>query len=240
MKISGFKIFLAIVAIILVILAIVPVYINPIAQRMIEKNVYPIFENRLKIGTVNISLLLWMVELKDIELRQPEDFGDGAMFKAASIKGYFSAIPVLDNQLSLRDISVINPEFTLILTRDEKINTDYVITSESSAADTKQSTAVGFVDKARYARADFQPIAFQTCGFTPCKHRPARERQVPPVRGLFGLPEGLFWRTAGGKNRSIDGIADIPGRKKRPLVFLPFILIQDVQHVVADIIVAAL
>ena len=141
MKISGFKILLAIVAIILVILAIVPLYINPIAQRIVEKNIYPVFENRLKIGSVNISLLLWMVELKDIELHQPEGFGGGTLFKAASIKGYFSAIPLLDNQLSLRDITVVNPEFILILTHDEKINTDYIIASKPEAPDTKPSPA---------------------------------------------------------------------------------------------------
>jgi hypothetical protein len=146
MKISGLKIILIIAAIILVILAIVPLYINPLAHRLIEQNVYPFFENRLKIGSVNVSLLLWMVELKDIELRQPAGFGDIPMLKASSIKGYFSALPVLNNQLSLRDIAVINPEFTLILRRDEKINTDYIIASKPENPDTKQS-AIAIKDK---------------------------------------------------------------------------------------------
>jgi hypothetical protein len=140
MKISCLKIFLVIAAIIIAVLAIVPFFINPIAQRIVEKNVYPVFENRLKIGSVNISLLLWMVELKDIELRQPAGFGDGAMLKASSIKGYFSAIPVLGNELSLRDITVIKPEFTIILTRDKKINTDYIIVSKPGDAESHKES----------------------------------------------------------------------------------------------------
>ena len=66
-----FIMLLIFVVLIVAVLSIVPFYINPIAQRIVEQRVYPIFQNRLKIGSVNISLFRWMVELKDVELLQP-------------------------------------------------------------------------------------------------------------------------------------------------------------------------
>ena len=121
------------VVIILAVLAIVPFYINPIAQRIVEQRVYPIFQNRLKIGSVNISLFRWMVELKDVELLQPEGFGKGNLLKAASLQSNFEILPLFRNSLPFKNITIIKPEFTVIMTRDEKINTDYIFSSKTDS-----------------------------------------------------------------------------------------------------------
>jgi uncharacterized protein involved in outer membrane biogenesis len=131
MKITALKVLLILIAITLVILAILPFYINPIAQKIVEQRVYPIFQNRLRIGSVNISLFRWIVELKDIELLQPEGFGNGCLLKAASLQSNFEIVPFFRNHLPFNNITIIKPEFTIIITRDEKVNTDYIFSSKT-------------------------------------------------------------------------------------------------------------
>jgi uncharacterized protein involved in outer membrane biogenesis len=135
MKIFGFKTLFIIFAIILVTLAIVPFFINPIAQRIVEQRVYPVFKNRLKIGSVNISLFRWIVELKDVELLQPEGFGKGNLLKAESLQSNFEILPLFENRLPFKNITIIKPDFTVIMTRDEKINTDYIFSSKTDSTE---------------------------------------------------------------------------------------------------------
>ena len=109
MKITGLKILFILVAIIIVILAILPFYINPIAQKIVEQRVYPIFQNRLKVGSVNISFFRWMVELKDVELLQPEGFGKGNLLKIASLQSNFEIAPFFRNHCPLETLKLSSP-----------------------------------------------------------------------------------------------------------------------------------
>ena len=160
MKITALKILLILIAFTLVILAILPFYINPIAQRIVEQNVYPIFENRLKIGSVNISLFRWIVELKDVELLQPEGFGKGNLLKAASLQSNFEILPFFGNHLPFKNIIIIKPEFTVIMTRDEKINTDYIFSSKADSperGDALEATVTSSVLPAKESSAPAVP-----------------------------------------------------------------------------------
>jgi len=138
-KIFSFKMLLISVVIILAVLSIVPFYINPIAQRIVEQRVYPIFKNRLKIGSVNISLFRWIVELKDIELLQPEGFGNGNLLTAASLQSNFELLPLFRNRLPFKNVRINKPEFTIIMTRDEKINTDYIFSSKTDSPERRDA-----------------------------------------------------------------------------------------------------
>jgi|GEM_PF-1616889 len=135
MKMKGLKILFILIAIVIVvlaaILAIIPIYINPIAQKIVEQRVYPIFQNRLKVGSVNISFFRWLIELKDVELLQPEGFGQGNLLKASSLQSSFEILPFFRNHLPFNNITINKPEFTVIITRDEKINTDYIFSSKT-------------------------------------------------------------------------------------------------------------
>ena len=141
MKVFVFKMFLIIVAIILVILAILPVYFDPIARKIVEQKVYPIFANRLKIGSVKISFLRSMVELEDIELKQPEGFGDGNLLKVKSLQARVALLPFFKNNILLRAITVNNPEVIVIKTRDNKINTDYILAEQKEDGKVHEKTA---------------------------------------------------------------------------------------------------
>jgi uncharacterized protein involved in outer membrane biogenesis len=137
----------------------VPFYINPIAQRIVEQRVYPIFKNRLKIGSVNISLFRWIVELKDVELLQPEGFGKGSLLKAASLQSNFEIVPFFKNHLPFKNITINKPEFTVIITRDEKINTDYIFSSKTDnpeLVDALEKTATSSVQP---GKESFTPAA---------------------------------------------------------------------------------
>lgn len=127
MKKTGLKIFLFLMGVLVVAFAVLPFFLNPIVQKIIEQKVYPLFGNRLTVAEVSISLFRRMAELKEVALLQPDGFGSGHLLKIASLKGYFSLMPLLNNHLSLRDITITKPVVTLILTRDKKINTDYIL-----------------------------------------------------------------------------------------------------------------
>jgi hypothetical protein len=137
MKIFGFKMLFILFAIIVVILAILPVYIDPIAKKFVEQEVYPIFANRLKIGSVKVSLLRSMVEFENIELQQPEGFGEGKVLKIKSLKTWVSLLPLLNRHILLQDISITAPEVTIIKTRDNKFNTDYILPKEEKTENEK-------------------------------------------------------------------------------------------------------
>jgi uncharacterized protein involved in outer membrane biogenesis len=170
MKIPGLKIIFMLIAIVIVvlaaILAIIPIYINPIAQRIVEQKVYPIFQNRLKVGSVNISFFRWLIELKDVELQQPEGFGEGNLLKIASLQSNFEISPFFRNHLPFGNIEIIKPEVTLIITRDEKINTDYIFpkkTGSSERGDAVEATAASSVPPAKESPA---PAATDTSSWS--------------------------------------------------------------------------
>ncbi len=180
MKMKGLKILFILIAIVIVvlavILAIIPFYINPIAQRIVAQRVYPIFQNRLKIGSINISLFRWIIELKDVELLQPEGFGKGNLLKAASLQSNFEIVPFFRNHLPFNNITIIKPEFTVIITRDEKINTDYIFSSKTDnpeLVDALEKTATSSVQPGKESSTPAAPDDFfqtlyashqQSCG----------------------------------------------------------------------------
>ena len=131
MKISWLKIFLIIIVVIIALLAMLPVFINPIAQRIVEQNVYPLFKNRLKVGSIDISFLRGMVELKDTELQQPPGFSDGDLLQCKSVKVWIALFPLLRNHLLLRQVIITDPEVTVIQTKHNTVNTDYIISGKA-------------------------------------------------------------------------------------------------------------
>jgi uncharacterized protein involved in outer membrane biogenesis len=164
MKTKGLKILFMLIASIIVILgvilAIIPVYINPIARKIVEQRVYPIFQNRLTIGSINISLFRWIIELKDVELRQPEGFGEGSLFKAESLQSNFEILPLFRNHLPFKNITIHKPEFTIIITRDEKINTDYIFPKKANSTergDSGEETAASSVQPVKESSAPANP-----------------------------------------------------------------------------------
>lgn len=158
-KITGLKIIFILVVFIAAVLAIVPLYINPIAQKIVEQRVYPIFQNRLKIGSINISLFRWIVELKDIELLQPEGFGNGNLLKAESLQSNFEILPLFRNRLPFKNIRIIRPEFTIIMTRDEKINTDYIFSSKTDSSERGDALAATVTSSVPAAKESSAPAA---------------------------------------------------------------------------------
>ncbi len=163
MKIFGFKMLLLLVVVFIVaVFAIVPFYINPIAQRIVAQRVYPIFQNRLKIGSVNISLFRWIIELKDVELLQPEGFGKGNLLKAESLQSNFEIVPFFRNHLPLNNITIIKPEFTIIITRDEKINTDYIFSSKTDKTELVDALEKTVTSSVQPVKESSTPVAPQT------------------------------------------------------------------------------
>jgi hypothetical protein len=124
----GLKILLSIIILILVIAAILPVFINPIADALVKQQVAAIFGHKLKIGSVSVSFLTGaVVKINQIELAQAPGYGKGNMLLADDIKVRVALSPLFKKQLVIQDITIVRPQIKIIQYRNGNMNLDYYL-----------------------------------------------------------------------------------------------------------------
>jgi hypothetical protein len=142
------KIVLSIIVLILIILTVLPLIINPIAETLVKQQITPIFGNKLKIGSVNVSFLTGaVVKINQIELAQAPGYGKGNLLQADSIKFRVALLPLLNKQLFIKDITIIRPEIQIIQYRNGHMNLDYYQALFTEKSSSKASNDSNFAIK---------------------------------------------------------------------------------------------
>jgi AsmA protein len=124
----GLKIILSIVILIVAVLAVLPFFINPIADSLVKQQVAAKFGNKLKIGSVTVSFLTGaVVKVNQIELAEAPGYGKGSLVKAGSINIRVALMPLLKKQLIIHDITIVRPDIHIIQYRNGNMNLDYYL-----------------------------------------------------------------------------------------------------------------
>ncbi len=127
-KYTGLKVFVTLFIILIITLATLPFFINPIAESLVKQQIAALFGNNLTIGSVNVSL--WTgatVNIHQIELKQPSNYKKGYLVKAEDIKARIALIPLLKKQLLIHNITLIRPEINIIQKKNGEQNINYYL-----------------------------------------------------------------------------------------------------------------
>ncbi len=95
-KHTGLKLLLVMLLLIMAALTILPFFINPIAETLVKGQIRELFGDKLKIGSVHVSL--WTgatVTIRQIQLAQPPGYRQGDLIKADAINIRVALRPLL-------------------------------------------------------------------------------------------------------------------------------------------------
>ncbi len=123
------SILLAFLICILLIITILPSFLSPIATVLVKQQVTAEFGDKLKIGSIKVSLFPGaVVKVNQISLAQAPDFGKGNLLQAKGLNLRVALIPLLHKQLVITNITVIQPEIEIIQYQNGDMNLDYYLT----------------------------------------------------------------------------------------------------------------
>lgn len=135
------SVILTIIFVFLLIVNILPIFLNDIATSLLHQQIQAVFGDKLTIGKVTVSL--WRgaeIGINQIHLTQPPGYGNGDLLLANEVTVRFELLPLLRHQLIIRGITIYDPEMNIIQLADGRMNTDYYLNLLNNASDPKQPT----------------------------------------------------------------------------------------------------
>jgi len=100
----GLKILLTVIAVILICLIGLQIGISPLAKKIVSQKVSPLFGDKLKIGSIGISIFRGSLIIKDIKLLQPPGFSKKKLSGSKSnTRAHRSSPPVEETTDSSRN-----------------------------------------------------------------------------------------------------------------------------------------
>ena len=123
----GLKILLTVIAVILICLIGLQISISPLAKKIVSQKVSPLFGDKLKIGSIGISIFRGSLIIKDIKLLQPPGFSKENFLEAKAIRVRIAILPLLRKQLIVHGITILQPTVNLVQLKNGKINSTYFL-----------------------------------------------------------------------------------------------------------------
>ncbi|HNS48286.1 MAG TPA: DUF748 domain-containing protein [bacterium] len=97
-----------------ILAGIIQILANPLAKKAVEARVGPLFEGRLSIGSVRISVPGRSIILRNLLLRQPPGFPPGNLLTVDEIRVQAAFAPLLRRRLVINRLLISNPEINII------------------------------------------------------------------------------------------------------------------------------
>ncbi len=145
---TGLKIFLTVIAVILICLIGLQIGISPLAKKIVSQKVSPLFGDKLKIGSIGISIFHGSLIIKDIKLLQPPGFSKENFLETKAIRVRIALLPLLKKQLVIYGITILQPTVNLVQLKNGKINTTYFLSKiKKSSPKSNKSTSKSISQK---------------------------------------------------------------------------------------------
>ena len=136
------KILLTVIAVILICLIGLQIGISPLVKKIVSQKVSPLFGDKLKIGSIGISIFRGSLIIKDIKLLQPPGFSKENFLEAKAIRVRIALLPLLKKQLVVHGITILRPTVNLVQLKNGKINSTYFLSKiKKSSPKSNKSTS---------------------------------------------------------------------------------------------------
>ena len=123
----GLKILLTVIVVVVICLTGLQIGISPLAKKIVSQKVSPLFGDKLKIGSIGISIFRGSLIIKDIKLLQPPGFSKENFLEAKAIRVRIALLPLLKKQLVVHGITILKPTINLVQLKNGKINSTYFL-----------------------------------------------------------------------------------------------------------------
>ena len=138
----GLKILLTVIAVVVICLIGLQIGISPLAKKIVSQKVSPLFGDKLKIGSIGISIFRGSIVIKDIKLLQPPGFSEENFLEAKAIRLRIALLPLLKKQLVVYGITILKPTINLVQLKNGKTNTTYFLAKiKKSSPKSNKSTS---------------------------------------------------------------------------------------------------
>ena len=123
----GLKILLTVIAVILIASIGLQIGISPLVKKIVSQKISPLLGDKLKIGSIGISIFRGSIVIKDIQLQQPPGFSEENFLEAKAIRLRIALLPLLKKQLVVYGITILKPTINLVQLKNGKINSTYFL-----------------------------------------------------------------------------------------------------------------